>query len=469
MRSSLLSLDSRTYVRYVTCMRNLNLATSQAAGSQADFDTSVYDDGWESDFPEIPDEPAATTKQSIPTRLDQMAPGPVLGAFLSSVDVDALSGYDRVVVLRARQRMASHYQAQVYSDMAGVVEALEDPDSRYEATTEMASAEIRAALHLTRYSADAELSFALDLRQRLPQVHAMLETGVIDVQRARTIDRETCHLTTATARNVVERIAEAAPQLTTGQLRARIKKLCIQGDVEEAQKRYDYAVDERSVIAEATVDGTANLRGTGLPPHRVVAITRRINKIARSLRGKGETRSMDQLRADVYLDILQGTDKAKRERGVVHMTVDLDTLTGLTEHPGDLNGFAPVISDIARQVADDQPDAEWRYTITDTQTGQPIASGITSRRPTASQRREVETRDRTCIFPGCRMPATDCDLDHTTTWEEGGPTTPDNLATLCRTDHQLRHNGWSYTTLPNGATEWTSPLGHTYITWKDPP
>jgi hypothetical protein len=178
---------------------------------------------------------------------------------------------------------------------------------------------------------------------------------------------------------------------------------------------------------------------------------------------------MDQLRADIFLDLLRGTDHTTKARGVVHMTVDLGTLTGLTEHPGDLNGFTPVISDIARQIAADQSDSEWRYTITDTESGQPIVSGSTKRRPTASQRRQVETRDSHCVFPGCRMPATDCDLDHTTTWAENGPTLPDNLATLCRRDHRLRHNGWTYRTLPNGATEWTSPLGHTYTTWKDPP
>ncbi len=405
----------------------------------------------------------------VPPGLDEMAPGPVLGAFLSGVDVDALSGYDRVVVLRAHQRMASHYQARVYKDMAGICEVLDDPEQRFENTAEMASAEIRAALNLTRRAADIELSFALDLNQRLPKVHAMLASGLIDVKRARTIDNETSHLTIDTARSVVERIAEAAPDLTTGQLRARIKKLCIQADVEEAKKRYDRAVDRRRVIGEPTVEGTANLTGLDLPPHKVAAITRRINKIAHSLRGNGETRTMDQLRADIYIDLLQGTGYQTKTTGVVHMTVDLDTLTGLTEHPGELNGFTPVISDIARQTAADQTDSEWRYTVTDTQTGQPLTTGITSRRPSATQRREVETRDRTCMFPGCRMPATDCDLDHTTTWAENGPTVPHNLVSLCRTDHRLRHNGWTYKNLPNGTTQWTSPLGHTYTTSKDPP
>jgi hypothetical protein len=363
--------------------------------------------------------------------------------------------------------MASHYQAQMFTDMTAIIRALAEDGEAFE--EELASAEIRAALNLTRRAADIELSFAMDLHRRLPKVHEMLMDGRIDLRRAKTIDNATCHLTIGTARGVVERIAEAAPELTTGQLQARIKKLCIQADTEEAKKRYDQAVDQRRVIPEPTTDGTAHLTGLDLPPHRVAGITRRINGIARSLRGGGETRTMDQLRADVYMDLLQGTDHTTRSRGVIHMTVDLDTLTGLTEHPGDLNGFTPVISDIARQIAADQPDSEWRYTITDTQTGQPLTTGTTRRRPSATDRRSVETRDRHCVFPGCRMPATDCDLDHTTTWAEHGPTIPDNLTPLCRPDHRLKHNGWTYKTLPNGPTGWTSPLGHTYITPNDPP
>jgi hypothetical protein len=365
--------------------------------------------------------------------------------------------------------MASHYASRVYADMAGIMAKLSNGDDNEPNMIEVAASEIGAALNLTRYSADIELSFALDLKERLPKVHAMLESGMIDVRRARTIDHETSHLPIGTARGVVERVAEAAPELTTGQLRARIKKLCIQADTQEAKKRYEHAMDGRRVIAEPTVDGTANLTGLDLPPHKVAAVTRRINGIARSLRGDGETRTMDQLRADIYLDLLQGHDSTTQGKGVVHMTVDLDTLTGLTEHPGDLNGFTPVISDIARQIATDQTNSEWRYTITDTHTGQPLTTGITTQRPTAAQRREVETRDKRCIFPGCRMPAPDCDLDHTTPWAQGGPTIPSNLATLCRPHHRLKHNGWAYKPTPNSGYKWTSPLGHTHITWDDPP
>lgn len=441
-------------------------ALSRVDDSEKDFDDR-YDDGWETDFPRLPH--GSSTYDSIPDGLDRMAPGPVLGNYLASVDVNRLSGYDRVVVLRAHLRMVAHYQAKLYEDMASIRQIFRDSGDDDVDAAMVAASEIQCALHLTRRSADVELSFALDLAHRLPKVFRMLGEGVIDYRRARTIERGTCHLTSAVAQKVVERIAEAVLVMTTGQLEARIKKLCIEADPDDAKDRYERAVTDRKLIAEPTVDGTANLLGLDLAPDRVAAVSRRINAIARSLRRAGETRTMDQLRADVYIDLLHGKDYRTDGGAVIHLTADLDTLAGLTDHPGELNGFAPVISDIARQIAVDQDDAEWRFTVTDTKTGRHLHDGVTRRRPTASQRRNIEARDRTCIFPGCRMPSVDCDIDHTTPFSEGGATCPCNNAPGCRHDHRLKDHGWTYVRLPDGRYQWTSPLGHTYTTWKPPP
>lgn len=441
-------------------------ALSRVDDSEKDFDDR-YDDGWETDFPRLPH--GSSTYDSIPDGLDRMAPGPVLGNYLASVDVNRLSGYDRVVVLRAHLRMVAHYQAKLYEDMASIRQIFRDSGEDDVDAAMVAASEIQCALHLTRRSADVELSFALDLAHRLPKVFRMLGEGVIDYRRARTIERGTCHLTSAVAQKVVERIAEAVLVMTTGQLEARIKKLCIEADPDDAKDRYERAVTDRKLIAEPTVDGTANLLGLDLAPDRVAAVSRRINAIARSLRRAGETRTRDQLRADVYIDLLHGKDYRTDGGAVIHLTADLDTLAGLTDHPGELNGFAPVISDIARQIAVDQDDAEWRFTVTDTKTGRHLHDGVTRRRPTASQRRNIEARDRTCIFPGCRMPSVDCDIDHTTPFSEGGATCPCNNAPGCRHDHRLKDHGWTYVRLPDGRYQWTSPLGHTYTTWKPPP
>ncbi len=67
------------------------------------------------------------------------------------------------------------------------------------------------------------------------------------------------------------------------------------------------------------------------------------------------------------------------------------------------------------------------------------------------------------------MPATDCDLDHREAWADGGPTTENNLAPLCRHDHIVSHHGWKLERLPNGAHQWTGRLGHTYVTGEKPP
>jgi hypothetical protein len=67
------------------------------------------------------------------------------------------------------------------------------------------------------------------------------------------------------------------------------------------------------------------------------------------------------------------------------------------------------------------------------------------------------------------MPSIDCDIDHTTPYSEGGATCPCNNAPGCRHDHRLKDHGWTYVRLPDGRYQWTSPLGHTYTTWRPPP
>jgi hypothetical protein len=269
-----------------------------------------------------------------------------------------------------------------------------------------------------------------------------------------------------TAQEVVGRVIGRAVRLTTGQIGALLRRLCVEADPDEAVSRYRSAYEGRRVIIEPSIEGTAHLLGLDLPPDRVAAILGRIGLLARSLQTGGESRSMDQLRADVFLDLLEGNQTVgSSRRGVVDLHVDLPTLAGLAENPGELAGFGPVIADIARQVTERQHRSEWRWTVTDPTTGLPVDQGTTRRRPSVAQRRQVETINPTCVFPGCRMPATSCDLDHRQPWAQGGPTTTDNLVPLCRHDHRIRHQaGWKHQPLPGGDHHWTSPLGHQYTT-----
>jgi hypothetical protein len=97
-------------------------------------------------------------------------------------------------------------------------------------------------------------------------------------------------------------------------------------------------------------------------------------------------------------------------------------------------------------------------------TGDPAA-----RLPGAALRRWIHIRDRRCQFPGCRAPAHRADTDHSVEHSRGGATTDAGLASACRHDHMLRHDGgWSVEHTAPGQLIWISPLGRRYRT-RPPP
>lgn len=58
--------------------------------------------------------------------------------------------------------------------------------------------------------------------------------------------------------------------------------------------------------------------------------------------------------------------------------------------------------------------------------------------PTEAIRAAIVARDGTCIYPGCRVPAERCQLDHRIPFEQGGATTASNLHCLCQKHHNLK-------------------------------
>lgn len=237
----------------------------------------------------------------LPVGLEGMEPSPVLALFLSTVEIEALSGFDRVRVLKAHQRLVSFFQAQVLESMASISDLMNQLEADPEVAHDAAAAEIGAALRLTRRAAESDLALAVDLTGRLPEVWEALAAGRIDLRRARVIVEGTGHLSETAAREVVCRVLEAASRLTTGQLKALIRKVCVQADPDDAQIRYGEAVDNRRVEVEPSTDGTAHLFGLDLPPDRVQAAMQRIADLARGLKTVDETRTLDQIRADVFL------------------------------------------------------------------------------------------------------------------------------------------------------------------------
>jgi Domain of unknown function (DUF222) len=399
--------------------------------------------------------------------LVEMAPGPELAVALSKIDRSLLNGHEMVIVLQASARLVAHDQAQMYADMMEVAlsppgDAASRPE-RINNLDEDSAAEIGAALHLTRRAADIQLGVAWDLVERLPQVGEALSEGKIDLPRARVICDGIGHLPEEQARDAARVVLAEAPRLTTGQLAARLRRITMSVDPEDARHCYETGVEERRVIGEANPDGTANLLALNLPAESVTAMLERVNRLAKGAKTSGDERSTDQIRADVFADLVTGRGLIAAPAGSVDITVDLTTLTGLSELPGEIPGWGPVIADIARQVAIAQERGQWRVTVTDPDNGQVVWNGTTRRRPTAAERRFIQATQPVCVFPGCRMPARDSDLDHTEDFAKGGRTHPHNLGPLCRHHHRLKHEaGWKLEQPQPGKFIWTSPLGHTY-------
>ena len=398
---------------------------------------------------------------ALPAGLAEMEPGVDLGRLLAGLDLLALTSGDQVTVIAACRRMVSHYQALSYRAIWTLL------------STELARDEdVGTALHLSTRAAQNEVNRAQGL-ERAQSVFEALLRGRINLYRAGVLIDRTCHLPDPDLVWVVSQVIIEAENLTASQIRVRVDRLCYLANPEEAKLRYGEAVRNRYVSVTGNEFGTATLEGRDLPPDRAQAAYQRLTRLARKLQRKGEERSMDQLRADLLLELLLG-ESGKQGKGghvgSVELRVDLETLAGLTEAPGELAGLGPVISDIARQVAREQRHCQWTFAVTDPETGIPVHTGVTRRRPRRETRRWVEARNPTCIFPGCRRPSRECDLDHRLPWSERGPTCECNLVPLCRRHHRCRHRlGWRHQPLPRGDHLWISPLGHRYTTSGRPP
>jgi len=267
---------------------------------------------------------------------------------------------------------------------------------------------------------------------------------------------------------VEQRVLPRAPEQTAPQLRASARRAVLAVDPGGAQARHEHARRDRRVQLFPVEDGMAELHAL-LPAEQAIAIYQRVDSAARSALDAADARTADQRRADAFVDLLLGTGGSSAVTTQVHVTVAATTLAGLDERPGDLAGYGPIPASLARELASGlDGDATWRRLLTDPATGTLLDHGRRTYRPPAALARFVRARDKTCRFPGCRQPARRCDVDHTVAYP-AGPTSENNLGTLCRHHHRLKHESrWAVEQGPGGELRWTSPTGRRYRTAPEP-
>ncbi|MDT0180986.1 DUF222 domain-containing protein [Microbacterium sp. ARD31] len=184
-----------------------------------------------------------------------------------------------------------------------------------------------------------------------------------------------------------------------------------------------------------------------------------------------DRRSTDQVRADVFADLLLAGTPALDDtrdttagplgaiRARVQVLVPAATLTGEDDGPCDLTGRSPIDPATARTLAGGT--GMWERLFHDPTTGVTVATD--SYRVPSGMRRFLQARDQHCRFPGCRVAAIRCEVDHTHDHALGGRTELTNLAHLCQRHHSMKQfTAWRVRQLKGGVLEWTSPLGRTY-------
>jgi hypothetical protein len=166
--------------------------------------------------------------------------------------------------------------------------------------------EVGFALIWTPGQARSQVQYGRYLIHTLPSVFAALQAGDIDARRAWTFYDVLVTVDDTIAVAIADKLVGGAGQTTSTQLRDRLRRAVLKADPTGAKERTRRSLHERHIGTTPDRDATASLFGVQLPAARVSAAFEHIDAYARAIKHTGDTRTLEQLRADTFLDLLQG-------------------------------------------------------------------------------------------------------------------------------------------------------------------
>lgn len=361
------------------------------------------------------------------------------------------------------------------------------------------AAQIGAALKVTDRTVQRKMSDATLLVSRFSATFAALAAGEISPGHMNEIVDAGTPIADDEVRAEFEAAAlDIARRETASRLRPAVRLLAARLHAVPLDERHAQAAKVRDVWVRDLDDGMADLIAT-LPAYLAHGIRDRLDRIARSEIDARtapaplaeasspidpdagadtlvseptvtDCRRIGEIRADVFAGLLltghatteiSNASIPESEAIVAHVQVIVPVMTVLGEDtaPAEIVGRAPIDTATALRLAATAPG--WDRVLTHPVSGSVLA--VDRYRPTGHLKRVLRVRDEHCRFPGCRMPARRCDIDHTTAREHDGPTEVTNLAHLCRRHHTLKHHSaWRVRQTPDGVLHWTSPTGREY-------
>ncbi|TQJ30836.1 HNH endonuclease signature motif containing protein [Microbacterium sp. SLBN-146] len=366
------------------------------------------------------------------------------------------------------------------------------------------AAEVAGAMRLADRSVQRQIGDALNLVEEYPQTVDAWEAGEITRGHVRAIVEAGAPLPPEARAGFEHEALRRCEGQTPGRVQGELRLLAERLHPRTLAERHVEACETRSVRVIPVGDGMSDLCAT-VPSLLADAIYDRLTQQARSITDvraqaaadaraaageigddaadsdtdamsrleviASDTRTMDHLRADLLTDMLlttqPGADPTRTDdgpgalgaiRAKVQVVVPVLTLLGRDDAAADLVGHAPIDPATARELAGSTRSPLERI-LTHPVTGAVLHVDTYQR--TAAIDRYLRARDQHCRFPGCRLPAIRCEVDHTIDAALGGSTDVRNLAHLCQRHHSMKQfTAWRVKQLPGGVLQWTSPLGH---------
>ncbi len=341
-------------------------------------------------------------------------------------------------------------------------------------TFKAVAGEVAAGLKISQGRAETKLHYARAMRERLPQVAAVFCAGDIDLEAFATIVFRTDliedpQVLAAVDDKIAARVTRW-PSLSRGRLSQKIDQIVANADADAVRRRTEAQAD-REVWISQELNGLCQVEGR-LRSTDAKALDARISALAATV-CPHDPRTVAQRRADAMGALAADATRLACECArpdctaagrkpaspvVIHVVAEQATLNGHSDSPGCVLGAEDLITPellaelalTARQVPLIHPG---------------YAAPEPHYHPSPALADFVRARDLTCRWPGCDVPATACDCDHTTPYAEGGPTHAGNLKCYCRMHHLMKTFwGWTEKQLADGTLILTSPGGDTHVT-----
>ena len=353
--------------------------------------------------------------------------------------------------------------------------------------------DVATTLRLSPTTAQNRIDVARVLVGHLPNTISALASGEISAAHATVIAKETATaIRNGLSEEGVFRVEQAALAHaefhTPGQVANKVKTTIAKFSPEDFEEIVERARDSRRVSCYPEADGMATVVAI-LPAEDAQMVMKSIEAFIvkrnqeeesctcnlKSGTSKGcvfhsredaaewSLLSADMKRADALtfiasqaLSSMADVVRPHRRPVAVSVAIDLPTVLGLADNPGQLAGYGAIPASVARKLA---ADGAWQRFISDPITGNLLDFGREKYIPPQELVDFLLARDRTCRFPGCGRSGQLADIDHAQSWESGGETNPANLGLLCRRHHRMKtHGGWNLTSNPDGSCLWRSPL-----------